>query len=290
MISRAGGLPPAAGIEVVMARLKTQRLPVFMAAIALLCLSALVASQGEAAAGDVLRVSACFTLADPTLGNLDAHPTLLLAQKSIRDEAKKEEKISPTDQTPALPKSPSKAFLFSSLMPGSGQLYVGAKRGYVYLGVEAIAWTSSYFLHRSGKDKKEEYEDYADQHWTYPDIGTEYNGYTYTAEVDSLIEYFYAHDKEHYYEDIGKYPVYFPGWDPGTREGYLDLRDDSNRLLKRSGYAMMLAVVNHVASAIDALRLARDYNVKVGHGVELNLKFQGNQHSTGVMLLAHRSF
>jgi hypothetical protein len=193
-------------------------------------------------------------------------------------------------------KSPGKAFIFSALAPGSGQLYVGAKRGYVYLGIEAIAWTSSYFLHQSGKQKEEDYMDFADAHWTEPTVGDSVgvapdgNTIYYDEEHHQRIVYFYQHDKGHYYEDIGKYAYYTAGWDTGTLDDYLDMRDDSNRLLKNSGYAMMGALVNHVVSAVDALRLARSHNLSLGHGVKLNLKLKGNLHSGGVMLVASRKF
>ncbi|MBN1504589.1 MAG: hypothetical protein JW952_05985, partial [Candidatus Eisenbacteria bacterium] len=193
-------------------------------------------------------------------------------------------------------KSPGKAFIFSALAPGTGQLYVGAKRGYVYLGVEAVAWATSYFFHESGTQKEDEYMNFADAHWTEPElgdsVGVDPDGLTitYNEEYHNRIVYFREHDKGHYYEDIGKYAYYTIGWDPGTLGDYLDMRDDANRLLKNSDYAIMAAVVNHVVSAVDALRLARSHNVSLGHGVNLNLKLKGGLHSGGVMLVASRKF
>ncbi len=193
-------------------------------------------------------------------------------------------------------KSPGKAFIFSALAPGSGQLYVGAKRGYVYLGVEAVVWTTSYFFHQSGKQKEEDYMDFADAHWTEPALGDTVAfsptgiPILYDQDHHDRITYFYQNDKGHYYEDIGKYAYYTVGWETGTLDDYLDMRDDSNRLLKSSSYAMMAAVVNHVVSAVDALRLARSHNISLGHGVKLNLKLKGNLHSGGVVLVASRKF
>jgi hypothetical protein len=219
---------------------------------------------------------------------------VLLAQVAIRQDESSVKKGQ--ERAGEAYKSPGKAFVFSALAPGSGQLYVGSKRGYVYLGIEAVAWTSSYFFHKSGKQKEDEYMDFADAHWFEPAVGESVgvapDGSTiyYDEEHHKRIVYFYQHDKGHYYEDIGKYIYYQAGWDPGTLNDYLDMRDDSNRLLKNSGYAAMAAVVNHVVSAIDALRLARSHNLSLGHGVNINLKFRGNLHSRGVMVVASRKF
>lgn len=227
------------------------------------------------------------SLASPLIGPLDSAPALLLAQKAIEKPAPTAEKEEPSQAE----KSPAKAFIFSALVPGSGELYVGAKRGYIFLGVEAIAWTSSYFLRESGNKKEDEFEHFADAHWDFPDTGQVCNGSYYTPERDSIIRSFYEKNKQHFYEDIGKYPYYVCGWDsPDNLESYLDMRDRSNWLLKNSNYAMMAALVNHVISAVDALRLARNYNANLGYGMKLNLKFKTSPRSTGVLVLASRKF
>ncbi|UCF78727.1 MAG: hypothetical protein JSW03_00160 [Candidatus Eiseniibacteriota bacterium] len=232
----------------------------------------------------LVRPSGRLVLSDPLMGHLESPPRFLLAQRAIRQErpASPEEEEAVESE-----KSPGKAFVFSLLAPGSGQLYVGAKRGYIFLGVEAIAWTSSYFLWRSGKDKKDEYEDFADGHWGFPDSADA----CYNPEANQRLYEFYLYDKEHYYEDIGKYPYYTCGWDsPQSLQSYLGMRDDSNRLLKGSNYAIMAAVINHVVSAVDALRLARNYNMELSNGVKLDLKFEGSPESPGVMVVASRKF
>lgn len=242
---------------------------------------------GIARAEGALQVSGQLALADPLIGDLDSEPAMILAQKAIRQAPSRASE----EESSAVMKSPGKAFFFSLLAPGSGQLYVGAKRGYIFLGVEAIAWTSSYFLWKSGKQKKDEYQGFADTHWEFPVPGEPCNDAIYDSTADRRIRDFYAYDKEHFYEDIGKYPFYTCGWDsPENLNAYLDMRDDSNWLLKSSNYAIMAALINHVVSAIDALRLARNYNVSLGYGMNLDLKFKASPHSTGVILVAARKF
>jgi hypothetical protein len=247
---------------------------------------------GKAQASGILEVKGDLALSSPLMGTLDSDPSLFLAQKAIEEPtptAEKEEK-----EPSQVEKSPGKAFIFSALVPGSGELYVGAKRGFIFLGAEAVAWTSSYFFHKSGKQKEDEYLNFADNHWSFerlPAVGGTCNGSPYTADRDSLIRYFYEHNKQHFYEDIGKQPFYQCAWDsPENLGSYLDMRDKSNWLLKNSDYAIMAAVVNHVISAIDALRLARNYNANLGHGMKLNLKLKTSLHSSGIILVASRKF
>jgi hypothetical protein len=82
--------------------------------------------------------------------------------------------------------------------------------------------------------------------------------------------------KQQYYEMIGKYVHQFGfGWDdgindqPGTSwfdgrsprsEEYMDMRHDSNQLLKMSAWGYNLALLNHVASALDASLSVRVMN------------------------------
>ena len=245
---------------------------------------------GSAWATGALEVKGELALADPLIGSLDSEPILILAQRAIQEPVQGIEKKEPPQTQTG--KSPGKAFVFSLLAPGSGELYVGAKRGYIFLGVEAVAWASSYFLDKSGDKKEQEFERFADQHWDFPPVGTMgEGGSVYTAERDSMMRGFYDHNKQHFYEDIGKQPFNVPGWDSSVNlDTYLDMRDKSNWLLKNSDYAMMAAVINHVISAVDALRLARNYNAELGHGMKLNLKFKTSPHSAGVLVVASRKF
>ena len=269
------------------------------AAIAVLLLAAFAGTDALASSALELRpeltLPTAFVRTDGAGQELaPADDVLLLAQTVVtQGQSPVSKKKEETGETA---KSPARAFIFSAAVPGSGQLYVGAKRGYVYLGIEAVALTTSYFFHKSGKQKEEDFEDFADLHWTEPALGDtvlvnpDGSAELYTEDYHTRIVDFREHNKQHYYEDIGKYAYYQIGWDPGTLSEYLDMRDDSNRLLKNSSYALMGALVNHVVSAVDALRLARSHNVRLGYGIDLDLKVKGNLHSKSVMLVASRKF
>ncbi len=204
---------------------------------------------------------------------------ILLAQRSIADTA-----VTRATNPPAAPydslqpppkpeggKSAGKAFLYSLAMPGAGHLYAGYKRGWVNVGVEGLTWLTYFYYHDRGKTKETEFEAYADDHWDYQRwIGQ--CGCQGSPE-DSLILGFRDSNRQQYYEDIGKIPTYFQGWDDyngannesANRRFYRGIRNDSNNFLNNAHYALAAAFVNRIVSAVDVLRLVK----KKGKGVDL---------------------
>ncbi len=80
---------------------------------------------------------------------------------------------------------------------------------------------------------------------------------------------------QQYYEMIGKYPMQFGNaWSDASfdrqysgpdnitpnNDFYMDMREESNRLYDISQYGAMVALINHVISAIDAGFTTRNYN------------------------------
>ena len=64
-------------------------------------------------------------------------------------------------------KSVGRAVLFSSILPGTGQLYAGSKwKAAAFLAIEATAWAVNINYNRSGKDKDTEFKIFADENWS----------------------------------------------------------------------------------------------------------------------------
>ncbi len=205
--------------------------------------------------------------------------------------------------------NPGKALLLSAIVPGAGQFYAGSPiRGSIFLAIEIAAWTGVIYYYNKGKDKEEEFENFADTHFHenwYRDVeyglalnsqwgdSGSYNGSEeewIQEEWDLKIHYLpsagfthelpthedravnKSHDQQ-YYEMIGKYIRQFGfGWDkvdfedfpeddPSTpyfdgrrtlSEHYMDMRYDSNNFLDYSSYAIQVAMLNHVAAALEA--------------------------------------
>ena len=83
-------------------------------------------------------------------------------------------------------KSPGKALLFSGILPGMGQAYMGNwLRGLIFVGLDAAAIGTWYFNNNLAEDKKKEYSYYANEYW---DFGTwihdYYNWYEYREDDD----------------------------------------------------------------------------------------------------------
>jgi len=154
-------------------------------------------------------------------------------------------------------KSVGKAFLLNLAVPGAGHLYAGQKRGIVNMGLEGVAWAAYLYYHDRGKSKEKEFETYADGHWDY-DRWLQTNPQYQGSPEDSLILYFRDHNRQQYYEDIGKISTYWSGWtSQDDRNFYRGIRAHSNNFLKNAHTAVAGAFVNRVVSAVDVLRLMK---------------------------------
>ena len=161
-----------------------------------------------------------------------------------------------------MPPSPLWAGFLSALVPGSGQLIQGDKRGWLYLGIEAAGWFSYLALHGSATQAEEDYEQYGDVNWSWarydtmgtcgPGLGPE----DFEEEREAL-EDAYENSRDQFYQDIGEDDVYACGW--GTqaqRADYLAMIDDADGLYNAASYVIGAIVLNHVVSAIDAAKSA----------------------------------
>jgi hypothetical protein len=184
-------------------------------------------------------------------------------------------------------KSTKRGFLYSMILPGAGEFYAGSKiRAALFFGLEAVFWTGYFTNHKKGKDKEDQYIDFANVHWSkeaykdslfyrygYVNIDTIQSGtrlgnpYDPTDSID-IIETLPSSKNQQYYEMIGKYDQFRFGWDDyngSTSETprrifYLDLRHDSNDLLNKANRYVMISLANHLLSAFDAAISVRSYN------------------------------
>jgi len=191
---------------------------------------------------------------------------ILLAQRAIADSVTPHTPLdpgvpaaSPTEETnPKLHRSVGKAFLMNLAIPGAGHLYAGEKRGFVHLGLEGMAWAAYLYYHDRGKAKEKEFETYADGHWDYT-RWIQSNPQYQNSPEDSLIIYFRDHNRQQYYEDIGKISTYWDGWDSqDNRNFYRGIRARSNNFLKNAHTAVAGAFVNRIVSAVDILRVMKN--------------------------------
>jgi hypothetical protein len=182
--------------------------------------------------------------------------------------------------------------LASLAVPGSGQLLKGHNRGYLYMLAEAALWGGFFVLDQKGTDERADYERFADENWDYESYSDWFEQNCSNCSDESpcghecrpLAEY----GTQEYYEDIGKYQVYWGWWNPDDedvwpdysdldkelRDRYYEMRGDSNRHLRQARYAMMAAFLNHVVSALDAFLTSdgdgRDVRTSRGEGRDVH--------------------
>lgn len=228
--------------------------------------------------------------------------------------------------TPAGEKSPKLAFLMSLVLPGAGQLYAGApKRGAGFLAVEASSWVAYGLLTSKGNEKKSEFRAFADAHWdidkyvhwrtSYATHGDTTHSLPFKDDQDrSDYESKYPGqpgrgveiDAQQYYELLGKYDQFVDGWDDKQRRDeadstqlvtsvnrvkYEDMRNDSNKLLKRASLGLGVALFNHVISAIDAAKFARTHGKTAAIGERVRIRLDlvtEDQHQTPVITASKR--
>ncbi|MCK5737983.1 hypothetical protein KAH55_02330 [bacterium] len=187
------------------------------------------------------------------------------------------------------PKSPGKAFLFSVLVPGSGEIYAKSYlRGGLFLALEATVWVLYSQFNRKGDDIKVEFKAYADEHW---------NREKYEIWIEQHPEISQTHGlpetkTQQYFEMIGKYDQFYAGWDDSdnyvyhvtpspNRLYYMGRRGDSNDEFDKATLMASMAIVNHVVSGIDAILAAKGYNKKHAGPVRTSFRAGTIQNMSG---------
>jgi hypothetical protein len=188
---------------------------------------------------------------------------------------------------PVLSEAPAKQsywpVVYSALVPGVGELTMGyEKRGIALILVDVLAWTGYFVKHDEGLDERDEYEAFADMYWDqqrfidqhyyiYPGTGTleelEALGQAGSGSGSSdewwtgYIPYVSKEeDKQHYYENLGKYDWFVSGWsdyDPtlnpllaksDQRETYRAMRAESNDDLDQANSFIWVSLAARVFS------------------------------------------
>ena len=194
--------------------------------------------------------------------------------------------------------------LLSAIVPGLGEAYVwyGSRelstlaRIPLFLAAEGFFWHGYFHNHAKGKDYKEYYEKYADEHWSLDRFLLQHPCCENVGGCESYQEYnnlercdynFFIYtpkeiDEEEYYENIGKYDAFVFGWDDWNgqsdywtphRRVYWELRKISDDYLLKGDNFLMYLLVNRVVSMIDAgwlaYRMNRGDNINKGWSIDI---------------------
>jgi hypothetical protein len=216
-------------------------------------------------------------------------------------------------------KSPAKAFLYSLIIPGAGQYYVGSKiKAASFLAGDIGLWTGYLVYHKKGNDGEAKYRAYADVHY-FPYV---YQSW-WTNSVDSATQALYSHRlpwdytnnvpirNREYYENLGKYDQFQVGWDdigidhqppyPGShdstrvgivsphRNTYLNMRAQANKYFSNAKTFAIVSVGNHLLSAFEAAIGAKRYNQGTK---QYSLQFESREYNGKIVpyLVMAKSF
>ncbi len=201
--------------------------------------------------------------------------------------------------------------LFSLLVPGTGEMYMGYwARGGVLLGLEVAAWAGYIHYHNQGLDGRIEYEQFADTYWDYDRWVFDHPANESVDPANRTFEtldeigrtvwegwpgYHTWHSKEeekqNYYENIGKYDWFISGWqdwDPAAkpmntdlRTQYRQMRISSNDDLDTANKFIYLSIATRVVSLVQTYFLVRR-DAKRSAEMSQAKTFSIDAHATGL--------
>lgn len=212
-------------------------------------------------------------------------------------------------------KTPLLSGLFSAVIPGAGQFY---NEDYwiagIFVALEAALITAAVIYDNKGDDQTAKFEKYADENWSVVDYAqwlVDYEG----ADRSKLIisddpnlppwervnwrelnaaetgsHTLPLHGEQQYYELIGKYHQYSPGWNDFIGGSNIDLispnflfyageRGEANDFYNLASTAVVGIYINHLLSAAEAVWGAARFNnnLDVKLRVETHNSFEGTE-------------
>jgi hypothetical protein len=214
-------------------------------------------------------------------------------------------------------KSPFLASVLSFAVPGAGDIYNGNYwRAALFLAVEAAAVSIGVAYDQKGDDQTDKYQDFAHQHWSVEKYAEWTINFAQNLGVDDsyfdvykngkvswnklhqlenqVSSYepgrYYSHNLEEfgeqqYYEMIGKYTQFTPGWDDFEEDGtynsvfnqttknfddYSHMRGKANDYYNIASKSVIVVVTNHIIAAVEAALSANAYNKSLEMDVSLN--------------------
>ena len=172
-------------------------------------------------------------------------------------------------------KSEGGAMALSALVPGTGQLYVGAKSGWAFLLLETAGWVQHELASNAAEDHDQEAQAFVGNPYD-STAGWSLSRFESAGGGDTeYLERLWAGDREAYYRTLEKDPVYvagFTGASPGTtQQEYAGMRDQRDDKLKMEKRIEVLLWLNHIVAAVDAFRAARIHNLPLRQQYQLRV-------------------
>jgi hypothetical protein len=202
----------------------------------------------------------------------------------------------PDDNSSGEKKSVALAAVYSLVLPGMGELYVGSYgTGKYFTIAEGALWIGWGGMQWYGNWLQNDAHEFAAQHaQTSPegkddqyfiDIGNFKNVYVYNEQILRGRDVFGTYDPM---------SSYYWQWDTdANREQYRQLRVSSDEVFNNSRFVIAAIGVNHLLSAINAGRLAISHNKSIDEAstIDIHANVIGTfAHPNGIMLTVTKSF
>lgn len=184
--------------------------------------------------------------------------------------------------------STGKAILLNVVAPGAGHLYSGYERGYLYLGVEAVAWISYFVLREDGNRRADQAESYAGDpsdsraRWSFDRYSN--GAFCSGSAADSTrLHSAWEDNRSMFYDLIEADPVYECGWeDSDSWSEYRGMRSNSEDFLRWARYAGAAVILNHAIAVLDMVRLSKGFEVPGGANLKIKVD-PSLPHPTGTI-------
>ncbi len=187
-------------------------------------------------------------------------------------------------------KSPTEAFLYSLAIPGMGQIYTGAKHGYIYTAAEIGLLVTYFLLRNSAVNTRDDYRDVVRDNVIFIGPGS-FESWDIIEDFEHATQY---ENWNHVYDSAttrtrtGKW--YWKDLDPSLKdekdtdiefdskyrlEAY-DLRQDANDTFQQARTVLGLVILNHIFSAVEARITTKRWNQKMQQAGNFQLELDTN--------------
>jgi hypothetical protein len=173
----------------------------------------------------------------------------------------------------------------SAVLPGLGEAITGHKRGYAFIAVDAASWFAVKHYSDKGKNIEDDYKQFADAHWSEfwwesalnsGELHNYFGGVYGQGTTKEQVPLYVSKEKDarEWYENLGKWDVFYWGWDDGyyrfggapldtanpdfstpNRTTYVNMRGDSNHAFSNRDKFLTLNVITRVLSVLDVAYL-----------------------------------
>ena len=202
-------------------------------------------------------------------------------------------------------KSPNEAFLYSLAVPGTGQLYTGAKHGYIYTAAEVGLIVTYFILRNNAVNTRDEYREVVRQNIIFEGPGN-FEAWDPIEDFEHATQYEnwnHVYDSEETRTRTGKW--YWKDLDPSLKNEQdsaiafdskyrleaFDLRQKANDTFQSARTVLGLVILNHVFSAVEARITTKRWNQKQQQQTSFDLDVKADISSgtlTGLLLVKKR--